>query len=152
MASMVWQLTSNKAKVSNRDAVLEIHASYTTSCDDSLSAGQADSADAEFLEFFDEDWPRVLKLETHGLSWENDEDLDKADELMSKMSRTQIIQNFAEMLAEIGPYLTTPLTVQALQYLEYSFPIFACEWHVKPGTNQVEINEFKHSLDKEVIA
>ncbi len=127
MASMVWQLTSNKAKVSNRDAVLEILASYSTSCDDSLSAGQADSADAEFLEFFDEDWPRVLKLETHGLSWENEEDIDKADELMAKLSRSQANQNFAELLAEIGPYLTTPLTVQAVHYLEYNFPIFACE-------------------------
>ena len=36
-------------------------------------------------------------------------------------------------------------------HFDTEFPIYACEWHVRPGVKEIEVNSFKHSDDDEVV-
>jgi hypothetical protein len=148
MGVMVWNLTSNQAKVTDRVAVEAVLSKYTLGGEYEPYFEQGLAGDVYFG-FGGRDWPNVLRYEKYGLSADSDEDCDQAFDLLNGLPRAEANQNFAEMLAELGQRLKTPLTVQVVQYEDDSFPIWACEWHVRPGSGQVEVNQFQHSDDPE---
>ena len=59
---------------------------------------------------------------------------------------------FVQLLKEIAPCLEEPLTVQAVGSTKCWFPLSACEWHITPGSTQVEMNEFRHSFREPAAA
>jgi hypothetical protein len=99
----------------------------------------------------------VLKYRKYGLPEEQDLDDEAAmntfDDLMEKHGE----QDFLELLHELAPHVETDLTLQVVSYFSYdssstNTPINACEWHVRPGNEEVEINQFKHSQEVETTA
>jgi hypothetical protein len=56
---------------------------------------------------------------------------------------------FEQLLKELATHLAEPLTVQAVGHDECFFPFAAREWHIYPGSAEVEINDFQHSWDGE---
>jgi hypothetical protein len=57
---------------------------------------------------------------------------------------------FEQLLEELATHLAEPLTVQAVGHDECCFPFAAQEWHVGPGSAEVEISGFHHSWSDEV--
>jgi hypothetical protein len=150
MEVMIAYLTSSTAKVIDRATVEAIISQYRMFGDcEHYFVEDEDEPGAVRLGFDGRDWPIALRHEKYGRSLDILEDFDKAYDLAVELSGREDSNNFVGMLAALGPYLKTPLTVQMVQYEDDGFPIWACEWHVRPGTGHVEINQFKHSDDEE---
>jgi hypothetical protein len=60
--------------------------------------------------------------------------------------------DFIEFLGELAPYLKSPLTIQAVQYYTFEFPIYAAEWHVEPGNSKVEVKRFRYEVSGSVTS
>ena len=87
------------------------------------------------------DWPGVWKL-PDGIRWEDfepDYDVDTVDA-------------FEDFLFAMAPFLAEPLTVQAVGVENCRFPISACEWHVLPGADSIDVTGFRHSHPEESSA
>ena len=58
---------------------------------------------------------------------------------------------FAQFLLDIAHCLAEPLTVQAVGSEKCRFPLSACEWHIRPGGTEVEVQAFHHSGGEPVV-
>jgi hypothetical protein len=128
--------TSNVVKVTNRSIVAEILDGYY--CPDlEFEQGEVSCSDLEWS------LPRALKRNKYQLpvDEESDEFLEAVETILEKHGDSE----FIELLGELAPYLTTPFTIQALNFEQGEFPIGAREWHVEPGSTKVEVKAFKDS-------
>jgi len=54
------------------------------------------------------------------------------------------IEAFEDLLKDLASCLAEPLTVQSVGTVDGHFPLSACEWHVQPGSGNVETSGFNH--------
>jgi hypothetical protein len=128
--------TSNVVKVTDHNVVSEILDRYR--CPDlEFERGELSCSDMEWFV------PRALKRDKHPLPVDeaSDEFLEVVQPILEKYGDSE----FIELLGELAPYLTTPFTIQAINFVQGEFPIGAREWHVEPGGTKVEVKAFKDS-------
>ena len=136
-------LTSNKARVTDRAAVLRVLEDYFYQCDIDVQ-GEEGSAAGTIGFSSGEGGPDAVRYEDYDLPEDEDEEFDALSDHQDEDGE----RGFVKLLREVAPYLETPLTVQAVSYWNDGFPIWAREWHVRPGAEEVEFNSFKHSEDE----
>jgi hypothetical protein len=82
------------------------------------------------------DWPAAWKIPEDVAKEEFEADYDKDP-----------TEGFEQFLKEVSPFLAEPLIVQSVGFEDCRFPVAACEWRIVPGSSELEINGFKHSLE-----
>jgi hypothetical protein len=134
MATFVATTTSNGAALRDVEAARKLLDRYYWYGDVQAEIVGDDAEGQSYLSVYGHDWPGAWWI-PDGVdkdAFVPDEDIDSGT-------------GFEEFLAAIAPLLAEPLTIQAIGFENCRFPLSACEWHVKPGSTEVEVNGFRHS-------
>ena len=134
MATFVATTASNDPVLGDVDAARRILDRYFFDGDFQAEIQEDGDNGGSYLSICGYDWPGAWKI-PDGVAkdgYEPDYELDPDE-------------GFDEFLKEIAPFLAEPLTIQAIGTEKCRFPISACEWHVRPGATEIEVNGFRHS-------
>jgi hypothetical protein len=133
LADFIFATACNHPRVKDPKALLQIIDRYHFAWDTEVSVETDPTTNQEVLSIFGYGWPGAWKV-PDGLDQEDCE-LDYEGEG---------IEGFEQFLTEMAPYLADPLTVQSVGSVQCRFPLSACEWHVQPNAEEVEVNAFRH--------
>lgn len=141
MATFVATTASNGPRLKDPEAARKVLERYCWD-GDVQALIETDQSDGQaYLALYGYDWPGAWKL-PDGANREDfapDYDEDPDD-------------GFTQVLLDIAPCLAEPLTVQAVGAEKCRFPLSACEWHIRPGGTEVEVQGFHHSCGEPVVA
>lgn len=152
--------TSNRARVSDAEAVWGIckryyfSGPYSVEIKEDENTGQCFislDTDGEFYVAVDAECGECVGAVLYadvGVDFDDDhemtdQELDMLDEAVSNGGEA----GFLKLLLELAPYLETPFTVHTVGGDIFWFPLYAQEWHIRPGATEVEINGFQHRGD-----
>ena len=140
MSAPVVYVTSNRAKLRNRQAAMRVLAEYR--CPDLCFCiwGKKKAARG-VLRIHGRGWPLALREEAFLL----DEWKEMSEEDMNHMWNWGGPMGFEELLERLAPSLLTPLMVQAVQFVWEKPGIHAWDWRVQPGANRVEITRLRYT-------
>jgi hypothetical protein len=151
-------VVANRAKVRSVKGIENVLDSWYCSVD--LRVEKEGKQRGGIIEISGDDWPAAFTSASRRIPPYLRNAIESGERIPGRMDSELLTREFGKMLAELGPFLKTPLTVQAVAYVEGNqrkmqlaaglpalFPILAVEWHVKPGIRGVEINTFKHSFE-----
>jgi hypothetical protein len=135
MATFMAVTASNGPRLKDAQAARKIVERYLWDGDVQALIRRDVDDGADHLEVYGYDWPAAWKVPegADAETFEPDYDADTG-------------AVFEEFLRDIAPFLAEPLTIQATGAEKCRFPIAACEWHVSPGSPEIEISGFKHGL------
>lgn len=136
MATFVATTASNGPRLSDPEAVQRVLDRYCWHGDITVNIEKDGQSDQPRLALYGYDWPGAWKV-PDGVppgEFEPDYDIDSYD-------------GFEDFLRDIAPYLAGPLTVQAVGAENCRFPLAGCEWHIKPGTRDIQVTSFLHNGD-----
>jgi hypothetical protein len=137
-------LTSYSAELTDpaaAKAVIDRFAGAAAFC----SISEPDRTGVVRLTITGKSWPHLVNYRKRNLSPDIPHEKQLALAILRVPRFEHSVQAFAEFLADLGPCLRTPLTVQAVQFEYKSFPMWACEWHVEAGTTYVQVNHLRHT-------
>lgn len=134
-----YMLYVRPAKVNNPEAVQKILIAYFSTVIFEVNQGKLTGRPWEYTpcEPNDYDWPEAALHELF------DVDFPDPDLLARVVLSNHGDEGFQDLLSDLGPYLDSPLTIQAVSRLDEG-NFVAREWHVAPRSTQVEINGFAH--------
>lgn len=163
MSTYQTQVYCNECNVKDSAAVLRVVlVAYQSSLFFNVASDRGGTGESVlFLEPGENRWPQAVETNWFEKeyqkeipeAWFNGGDLTddesvKYDDALYEAYGTRGDEGFVQMLLALVPYLSGPLTVQAIVYdAARGGPVDACEWHVTPGATTVEINRFRHSPD-----
>jgi hypothetical protein len=134
MANFIATTASNGAGLKDPDAVKKILERYVFDGDLTVEIETSQSSGQPYLSIYGYEWPGAFKV-PDGVNrdeFEPDYDVEPLD-------------IFEDFLKEVAPFLTEPLTVQAVGAIKCQFPLSATEWHIGPGDSEIEVSGFRHS-------
>lgn len=133
--------TSNRPRLREPSAARAVLDQYPLEEDVRAWIENDEATGKQYLTICGDGWPRPCRMvegvkSSQGVCGEADE----------------VGADFEQLLNELAPYLADPLTVQAVGHDECCFPFTAREWHICPGSVEVEINGFQHSWDEDTLS
>lgn len=129
MADLIATTVSNVARLKDPEAVKKILGCYLWEGDVEVIIRTENDGEA-FLVICGYDWPIAWKILGDLERDDFEPDCDSDDD-------------FEDFLKEVSLHLAEPLTVQSIG--GETFPLMACEWHVRPGETSIEVNGFQYS-------
>lgn len=138
MADFIATTASNDPKLTDHEAVERIIDGYYVDPDFSIGVDFDRDTGTPYLVMYGYVWPEAWKLE--GVSRE---EFDPYDNDLYERGE----DDFEQFLKEIAPHLAEPLTIQAIGSTKCRFPLASCEWHIEPGSQEVEVGGFRHSYE-----
>lgn len=136
MSEFLSTTACNHPRLKDHDVVNKILDSYFFDPDFNVGVGFDHDTGMPFLFCYGYVWPEAWKR-AGGVK---PEDFDPYVEEIYE----QGADGFVQLLKEIAPYLSEPLTVHAIGAVKCRFPLSATEWHIMPGRKKVEVTEFRH--------
>jgi hypothetical protein len=143
MAEFMATTASNNARISNHAEVETIISGYFIDPDFHVGVGFDEQTGQPYVFLYGYVWPEAWKL-PDGVA------CDEFDPYTGELYE-EGGDGFRQLLQDMAGHLEEPLTVHAVGNTRYWFPLAACEWHVQPGSTDVDINEFQHD-EAELIA
>lgn len=139
MATFVATAASNDAALKDVDAARRVLDRYFFDGDVQAEIRKDSENGSPYLSVCGYDWPGAWRI-PDGVAKDGFEpDFDVDPDI-----------GFDEFLKEVAPCLGEALTIQAIGTENCRFPISACEWHVRPGATEIEINGFRHSCEDDL--
>jgi hypothetical protein len=164
MSVSLTHVYCNECEVKDAPAVERVLAQYHSSLefavDNKAGCPQRPVLVPEVSSGYDEsEWPQAVDVDEFEQEYEevlpeppldgeewSDADWDRYFDTLYEAYLKHGDEGFVQMLSALGPHLATPLTVQAISFDSGGWdPVVACEWHVKPGSTTVDVNQFQHS-------
>jgi hypothetical protein len=137
MATFVATTASNDPALKDADAARSVLDRYLFDGEVQAEIHKDTENGQAYLEIAGYDWPGAWRIPEGVVKdeFEPDYDADPDD-------------GFGNFLREIAPFLAEPLTIQAVGMQNCRFPLSACEWHIRPGATDIEVNCFRHPVDE----
>jgi hypothetical protein len=130
--------TSNRPRLREPSAARALLDQYPLAEDVRAWIETDEDTGRQYLTICGDGWPRACRIVEGG---------DSSEAVYEDVEEKGA--GFEQLLKELAPCLADPLTVQAVGHDECCFPFAAREWHIRPGSAGVEINDFQHSWDGE---
>jgi hypothetical protein len=133
MATFMAVTSSSSARLRDVEAVRKLLDRYSWDGDVEAKITEMPHGQAH-LTICGYDWPSMSRIPeaAEPASFEDNDD-----------------NEFEKFLLEIAPHLAEPLTVQAVGSEKCRSPLCACEWHVVPGGNTLQVNAFRYPEAKD---
>lgn len=144
MSDFIATTASNNPKINDHEAVDQIIARYFVDPELHVGVSFDHNTGEPYLYVFGYSWPEAWPVP----SGTEASDFDPYTQELYEDGA----DGFIDLLNEIAPHLSEPLTVQAIGSTKCLFPLAGCEWHIERGGTEVEVNEFQHGHLSNAVA
>jgi len=138
LADLICTTASNSPKVKDCVAIQRVLERYHPEQDLHVGLGSDEETGAVHFHIWGHTWPKAWRI-PDGVDridfdpYETDDIYDASPE------------DFERLLVDVAQHLAEPLTVQAVGFERFRFPLLACEWHIAPGGSVVQTDGFRRA-------
>lgn len=141
MADFIFATACSRPRVKDSPAAQAVINRYCFDEDLEVRVEEDPADNQQHLALYGYGWPGA---------WAIPEDVNRADFVPD--CDVDGMDGFEQFLRDVAPHLAEPLTVHCVGFVNCRFPLSACEWHILPNSDQIEVNDFHYCRAEEPMA